>query len=142
MSTNYTEHLGLTLWEANDPVLRTEFNANHTKLDAALKALSNAHGCVTGTYAGGALTDRVVIDASFRPSLAIIMCEHPSSSNSSDVMCLLAINNITARMCRSSSTIITIENLFTDTGLTLMESRSNKYGLNYTGRTYYYTLFK
>ena len=141
MSTNYTEHLGLTLWEANDPVLRTEFNANHTKLDAALKALSTAHGCVTGTYAGGANSERVIIDAGFRPSMAVILAPHTGDTNSSDVVCLLAIGNATARLKRSTSGTITVENPFSDTGLNLKEVSSSKYGLNYSGQTYYYMLF-
>ncbi len=141
MSTNYTEHLGLTLWEANDPVLRTEFNANHTKLDAALKALSTAHGCVTGTYAGATNSNRVIIHAGFRPSMAVILAPHPDSTSSSDVMCLLAIGNATARLKRSSGGVVTVESPFTDTGLNLEEGSSNKYGLNYSGQTYYYMLF-
>lgn len=49
MSTNYTEHLGLTLWEANDPVLRTEFNANNQKLDTVLGAMPRI---AVGSYVG------------------------------------------------------------------------------------------
>ena len=141
MSTNYTEHLGLTLWEANDPVLRTEFNANHTKLDAALKALSTAHGCVTGTYAGAANSNRVIIDAGFRPSMAVIMCDHADSGNGSDVVCLLAIDGAYVRIKRSSTNTVTVENTFTDTGLNMAESSANQYGMNVSGRTYHYMLF-
>ena len=145
MSTNYTDHLGLTLWEANDPVLRTEFNANHQKLDTAISALTTAmataHGCVTGTYEGGANSTHVVINAGFKPSLGIILAPHTDSTNSSDVVCLLAIGNATMRIKRSSSNTITAESAFTDTGLNLKEGDSSKYGLNYAGQTYYYALF-
>ena len=49
MSTNYTEHLALTLWEPDDPVLRTEFNANHRKIDAAMAAMPRM---TVGSYVG------------------------------------------------------------------------------------------
>ena len=51
MSTNYTEKLGLTLWEADDPVLRTEFNANNQKLDRCIRTLPRiAVGSYVGTF--------------------------------------------------------------------------------------------
>lgn len=36
MASNYTENLGLCQWEATDHVLRTEFNEDNQKIDAAL----------------------------------------------------------------------------------------------------------
>ena len=38
---NYTENLALNLWDPDDKVLRTDFNADNAKLDAAIKALEN-----------------------------------------------------------------------------------------------------
>ena len=140
MSTNYTNHLGLSLWSADDPVLRTEFNANHTKLDAAIAALTAAHGCVSGTYEGGVSPDRVTIDVGFEPSLAIIMCDHPDSNNGSDVMCLLAIKGACLRVKYASSDV-TFTNILTDSGVLFSERSSDKYGLNNSGTTYRYALF-
>ena len=42
MASNYTENFGLCQWEATDQVLRTEFNEDNAKLDAALSALETA----------------------------------------------------------------------------------------------------
>ena len=42
MATNHTTNYQLNQWEATDQVLRTEFNQDNQKLDAALKA--NADG--------------------------------------------------------------------------------------------------
>ena len=36
MAANYTEHYELNQWEPADQVLRTDFNADNAKLDAAL----------------------------------------------------------------------------------------------------------
>lgn len=40
MASNYTENYGLCQWEATDQVLRTEFNEDNAKVDAALQTLS------------------------------------------------------------------------------------------------------
>ena len=39
MSTNHTPNYNLCQWEAEDKVLRTEFNADNAKIDAAIKAV-------------------------------------------------------------------------------------------------------
>lgn len=38
MSTNHTPNYSLCQWEAEDKVLRTDFNADNAKIDAALAA--------------------------------------------------------------------------------------------------------
>ena len=141
MSTNYTEHLGLTLWEPDDPVLRTEFNANHTRLDATIAALTAAHGCVSGTYEGGTSPDRVTIEGGFRPTFAVILCDHPGSSYASDVMCLLAVPGACIRIKQSSMNEVEFTDIFTDTGISFAERSNDKYGLNVPGTTYHYALY-
>ena len=42
MSTNHTTNYNLNQWEATDKVLRTDFNADNAKIDAALKANADA----------------------------------------------------------------------------------------------------
>ena len=42
MSTNHTTNYNLNQWGATDKVLRTEFNADNAKIDAALKANADA----------------------------------------------------------------------------------------------------
>ena len=51
MATNYTTNYQLCQWEANDKVLRSDFNADNQKIDAALKAKGN---CILywGSYTG------------------------------------------------------------------------------------------
>ena len=61
MSTNHTPNYALSQWEATDPVLRADFNADNAKIDAALKAeadartaLASSRNCqaYTTSYAG------------------------------------------------------------------------------------------
>lgn len=42
MATNYTTNYDLCQWESTDQVLRTDFNADNAKIDAALKANADA----------------------------------------------------------------------------------------------------
>ena len=42
MASNHTTNYNLNQWEATDKVLRTEFNADNAKIDAALKANADA----------------------------------------------------------------------------------------------------
>ena len=49
MSTNHTPNFNLCQWEATDKVLRSDFNADNQKIDAALSALPRL---ILGTYTG------------------------------------------------------------------------------------------
>ena len=39
MASNHTQHYGLCQWEATDAVLRTDFNQDNAKIEAALAIL-------------------------------------------------------------------------------------------------------
>ena len=39
MASNHTQHYGLCQWEATDAVLRTDFNEDNTKIEAAFAAM-------------------------------------------------------------------------------------------------------
>ena len=41
MASNYTEQYGLCQWEATDQVLRTDFNEDNAKIEAALLAIQD-----------------------------------------------------------------------------------------------------
>ena len=51
MSTNHTTNYNLNQWEAADKVLRTEFNEDNAKIDAALKSNADAIGTLEGQMA-------------------------------------------------------------------------------------------
>ena len=63
MSTNHTPNLNLCQWEATDKVLRSDFNADNLKIDAALRAAVPAgliaawSGAASAVPAGWALCD-------------------------------------------------------------------------------------
>ena len=53
MATNHTTNYQLNQWEATDQVLRTEFNADNAKIDAALKANADAIAAETAAREAG-----------------------------------------------------------------------------------------
>ena len=73
MASNYTSSYQLCQWEAEDKVLRTEFNADNTKIDAALAGLAAAAlKLAVGTYTGDGAASRV-ISVGFTPK-AVLVC--------------------------------------------------------------------
>ena len=54
MASNQTSNYGLNQWEATDQVLRTDFNADNSKIDAALKGLADKDTALEGTLASQA----------------------------------------------------------------------------------------
>lgn len=63
MATNHTTNYQLNQWEATDQVLRTDFNEDNAKLDAALKSQADAIAANTAAIAG--LGDCVFYTASY-----------------------------------------------------------------------------
>ena len=61
MSTNHTPNYDLSQWEATDPVLRADFNADNAKLDAALAELqANQLRIHTGHYIGSGEPEKTI----------------------------------------------------------------------------------
>ena len=61
MASNYTEKYGLCQWEATDAVLRTDFNEDNQKIDAALKTQAGNISNLTAQMAGKASTATVSV---------------------------------------------------------------------------------
>ena len=78
MASNYTSNYGLCQWQPNDKVLRTEFNADNAKIDAALagkasaSALSSLQSTVNGLSSGKA-------DVSALNNLSATVAQHTTA---------------------------------------------------------------
>ena len=70
MSTNYTENFDLCQWEPTDPVIRTNFNADNAKVDAALAG----RNCrlYLGSYTGSG-TSTPVLNFPHKPVVVFMM---------------------------------------------------------------------
>ncbi len=83
MSTNKTQHYQLNQWEAEDKVLRTEFNEDNQKIDQALQKKadstdleeirSNLVQIAAGAYTGDGAASRL-ISLPFSPK-AVYLCD-------------------------------------------------------------------
>ena len=137
MSTNYTEHLGLTLWEANDPVLRTEFNANNQKLDTVLGAMPRiAVGSYVGTGDSGAATPNI-LTFDFNPQLIIIAKDADESVDLGTIMIRGQSYNPGFGYVGSSSNCLALTLSWTDNGVSWYTDNAGDQ-LNNKGVTYCY----
>ena len=66
-STNKTPQLGLNQWAAGDEVIRTDFNADNAKLEAAV----TASPIVYGNYVGDS-TEKRQFELGFKPTLLLL----------------------------------------------------------------------
>ena len=137
MSTNYTEHLGLTLWEADDPVLRTEFNANHRKLDDCIRALPRiAVGSYVGTGdSGSAAPNTLTFD--FNPQLIIIAKDIDASLDLGTIMIRGQSHNPGFGYVGSSSNCLALTLSWTDNSVSWYTGNAGDQ-LNNKGVTYCY----
>ena len=72
MASNYTTSYGLCQWEPEDDFLRTEFNADNAKIDAALGTIPKVEsGSYTGDGTYGA-DSPCSLTFSFQPKLVLI----------------------------------------------------------------------
>ena len=78
----YTEHYGLHQWEATDNFLRTDFNADHQLIDAALAGKVEV---VTGSYIGDDELSRI-IDLGFTPKALLVVRQDGWSAGGSSVV--------------------------------------------------------
>ena len=138
MSTNYTEHLGLTLWEADDPVLRTEFNENHRKLDACLGAIPRiAVGSYVGTGQSGSATPNT-LSFDFTPAMVVIVKDASTSLDPGTVLLRGQSHNpgIGYHPNTSNSLKLTVD--WQDKSVSWYTTTGPSNQLNSTGDTYCY----
>ena len=75
MASNYTETIKLCQWLETDPVLRSDFNSDNKKIDAALKYMPRF---VAGSYIGNGLSGEEnprSLSFTFLPMLVIITAD-------------------------------------------------------------------
>ena len=81
---NYTEHYQLHQWEPEDSFLRTDFNEDLGKIDAALQDVTTlAAGradVITGTYTGNGAASRS-IELGFTPKAVLLLLSTGHMSN-------------------------------------------------------------
>ena len=91
MASHQTTNFQLCQWEADDEVLRTDFNADNLKIENALSAIKTVADVaytpenrpyVVGTYTGDGAKQRV-ISLGFTPSAVLVMMRNGDLNNHS-----------------------------------------------------------
>lgn len=136
MASGQTANFGLNQWAAEDKVIRTEFNEDNAKIDAALPRM------ITGNYSGTGTKNIIHYEIGAKPKLLLLMTDN--SQNAGD--CLgLAIDGACAFIQKTGSCRRLIGNYitFSADGFSINHSVSGdaQYGFNAQGyRTYYWAL--
>ena len=142
MSTNKTQHYHLNQWEAEDKVLRAEFNQDNAKLDSALAQAAQERAelrsaipkIVTGTYQGNGAASQT-IPLGFAPKAVLTMTQSGLmySPNSSGYM----FGGLAIPGHSASHPGVEV----TDAGFTVYETRIGEYAgvsCNSADTTYHY----
>lgn len=144
MANGQTANYALNQWAASDQVLRTEFNADNSKIDAALakKFGTDNASLKVGTYTGNG-GDSITVTTGFQPSLVIILSLSASGSYDYGLM----IGNGTGQFLETmfNSRVIHTDALqCTSTGFTVTHQpvSSSYVGFNTEGCTCLYFAFR
>ena len=140
MASGQTTNYGLNQWAAEDPVLRTDFNQDNAKLDAALSQLSNSTArkgncqIVSGTYVGTGTCRTVYtsLEIGFAPKFILVLNE----GGSRFIRALSGTSRVGVATSSNSAYFCNLE--WTETGLRWINTGSNEAGdqLNQADMTY------
>ena len=149
MASNQTSNFQLSQWEADDEVLRADFNRDNLKIETALSgltqqaqslasSLSAAYGPDNPPYVFGSYTgtgeDAHSLDFGFLPRAVIIF-----SGDGYGLICIRpATNSPVLKSAGSGSCSLS----WTETGLTLYRKDYPADALNLEGESYYYLSIK
>ena len=126
-----TEHLGLHQWEASDSFLRTDFNEDFAKLDAAVGGLITV-GTYTGNAPYGNQTLKQEITLGFSPSITIISGEVYTTADDPGMQHTVIATSSSPNMVYDT----------TATGFSVHKVGDYKPRLNVDGQRYRYIAFR
>lgn len=147
MSTNHTENYNLCQWEATDQVLRSDFNQDNAKIDAALAELSAGALKMKYGYYWGTGTASHTLELPFRPKFMWIQ---EFGTGQDDHMILIGNNAGLSQAGKTPSLMhsnLGFEVDITDTGITTRATGSGSAGelariaLNINHYGYHYVAF-
>lgn len=127
----YTEHYGLHQWLPEDNFLRTDFNTDLEKIDAALGGKTNL---LIGSYSGNSTYPRV-ITAGVTPKAVLLISSSGETESGNGTVGGLFAPGFPLKM--NSDVLAQI----TEGGFQLLKKSTIYYGINEKGTTYYYCIF-
>lgn len=138
MASNYTEHLNLCQWAAEDPVLREDFNADNQKLEAVLSQMPRiAVGSYTGkgTY-GNDNQNTLTFD--FQPKLVVISKNELETSGAGTTFIYGQTQNAGASYIYQNNTSLSIHITWGDKTVSWYSDSTADRQLNSADATYFY----
>ena len=134
MASNHTTNYQLCQWEATDKVLRTDFNQDNAKIDAALAALQQGKGnchILAGNYVGtGHYNTSGASTLTFDHIPLAVFIYNPSI--------FFAVRGNTSGQVLNNGGGWTISVQWSEHGLTWYSRNSAAEQMNTSGQTYYY----
>ena len=136
-----TANYQLSQWDAEDRILREDFNRDNEKLDAAVAAAqAGAVRFLTGSYTGDGSTAAREFHLGARPKF-LLLCRDSNNDGISFYQSLFAAQDFQYTFMDGgqsySSVLWTV--IFTDTGFTLQSGETNaEKGFNRSGKSYRY----
>ena len=146
MPTNHTPNYQLNQWEAEDKVLRTDFNEDNAKIDRALGALTEAttaHGALlpklgncavhVGTYIGKGDTLPVAATVPGRPMAVFVQ-------DGVDPFTILAVRGMESANTISGNRAYSYLLTWGEHTVSWNNGTGSTYSLNYKDRLYFYMI--
>lgn len=141
MASNYTENFGLCQWEATDAVLRTDFNEDNAKVDAALaahgetltqltKTMGNCSVYVKSYVGNGTLNQYNAVTLSFPKPPQVVLV------SSSEAIALFFRGDMGTGLTNSAM-FFRIDCNWSGNTITWSHTSEPRYSLNNKGATYY-----
>ena len=155
MPSNYTKNYQLNQWEAEDKVVRTDFNADNAKIDAALGTLAAAverkaeasaltstaaaiPKIVSGTYTGNGAASKLV-NIGFTPKVVYVITQDGYSHTTNMIFGGMALPDSPAKLDTGSDEFLAVS--IVDQGFRVYYDSSNNYYKAYANikdRVYHY----
>ena len=135
-STNKTANLHLNQWEATDPVMREDFNADNAKLDAAFAELAATSKCRSGSYTGNGNVSQTISLGARPKAVFVLRNDGMLRSDDNDLWGGMAV---TGSNCTLSTSLNVIT--LTNSGFTVYYNTSNsnnRVKTNSSNTTYHY----
>ena len=136
-----TANYQLSQWDAEDRILREDFNRDNEKIDEAVAAAqAGAVRFITGSYTGDGSTAAREFHLGARPKF-LLLCRDSEGDGSSFYQSVFAAQNFQYTFMEAGKSVSSALELltFTDTGFTLQSGETNaEKGFNRSGKSYRY----
>lgn len=131
-----TEHYQLNLWDAEDAILREDFNADNEKIEAALADIvANGLKIATGSYVGTGRYNNTYTSLTFpfAPKLLIVQ-----NSTNADYRMIYPVGAESTLVYNRGDSTYPVRPVVTGNTIKWLSTYGSQYQLNTENQTYYW----